>query len=183
MPHVFSLLEAAHHFERLAHGFPHACHQALEIAAQFVEAEAKRAIGTYKYGWRQLSPATQTDRVAHGFSANEPLMRTGEMRDSIEHCSSPTEARIGSNNDKAVWHELGTSRIPPRPFLANALHQNEKVIVKIVGQTVRDFLAAEQMNADFARLAIEAFRKISESLRGVADELRNDPDEPQHRRR
>jgi hypothetical protein len=180
---TLDLLAAAHHFHRLAEGFPHACHQALEIAAQFVENEAKRAIGTYKYGWPQLTPSTQADRVAHGFPANEPLLRTGEMRDSITHCSSPTEARIGSNNPKAIWHELGTAHVPPRPFLANALYQNDKVIVRIVGQTVRDFLAAEQMHHDFVHLAVEALRKIGESLRGIVEQLHEDPDEPKRRRR
>jgi hypothetical protein len=37
------------------------------------------------------------------------------MRDSIEWNSSGNEGHVGSNNDKAVWHELGTVKIPPSP--------------------------------------------------------------------
>jgi hypothetical protein len=40
---------------------------------------------------------------------NTPLLETGEMRASIEWNAEGNEGRVGSNNEKAVWHELGTS--------------------------------------------------------------------------
>src|SRR5580700_12227932 len=79
---------------------PAAQHAALERAAQLVEFEAKRVIGTYEYGWPLLADSTVARK-----SADSPLLETGEMRDSIQHNSSPTEAHIGSDNDKAVWQE------------------------------------------------------------------------------
>jgi phage gpG-like protein len=182
---LFSLLEAGIHFERLARGYPNACHQALELAARVVEAEAKRLIGGYeaKPRWPELTEATQADRVAHGYSANQPLLRSGELRDSIQHCSSPHEARVGSNLDRAVWHEMGTSRVPPRSFLASALHAKEKLIVRAIGETVRDYITSVNLDMEFIHLAIRAFEKILHSLHELGAELTSGGESDKRRRR
>lgn len=112
----------------------HENHEALEHAARIVEKEAKDVLGTYRYGWPQLAPSTQEDRERQGFPANEPLLRTGEMRDSIEHSSDQHEARIGSNNDVAVYQELGTRSIPPRPFLQGAMRAKTPEILEEIGR-------------------------------------------------
>jgi hypothetical protein len=52
-----------------------------------------------------------------------PLLETGEMRASIEWNAEGKEGHVGSNNDKAVWLELGTVRIPP--FLKGAAMRME----------------------------------------------------------
>ena len=54
---------------------------ALEVGAEMIEKEAKRPIGTYDAGWQPLAESTKRDRVAKGFAEDEPLLRTGEMRD------------------------------------------------------------------------------------------------------
>ena len=111
----------------------HAKHGALEHAAVIVETEAKRVIGTHDYNWPPLEQAT-IDRKKHG---DTPLLETGEMRDSIEHTVHQSEiehvAYIGSNNDKAVWQELGTSKIPPRSFLAGAAHHKIDEVLEVIG--------------------------------------------------
>jgi phage gpG-like protein len=109
---------------------------AMEKSAQIVEEEAKRVIGTYEYGWAPLAESTKADRRRQGFAEDEPLLRTGEMRDSIEHQSTAFEASIGSNNDKAVWQELGTSRIPPRSFLAGALQHKTEEVLDVIGREI-----------------------------------------------
>lgn len=116
--------------------FLEAQHHALEKSAQIVEEEAKRVIGTYDYGWPPLAESTKAERVALGFAADEPLLRTGELRGSIEHQANSFEARIGSNEDKAVWQELGTSRIPPRSFLAGALQHKVPEILEEIGREI-----------------------------------------------
>lgn len=106
----------------------HEKHKVLEETAQLVEDEAKRVIGTYDYGWPPLAPSTLAKK-----SADTPLLETGEMRDSIEHIVKNDEANIGSNNDKALWQELGTVNIPPRSFLGGALVHKREEVVKLVG--------------------------------------------------
>jgi phage gpG-like protein len=176
---VFSLLEAAEHFKRLAEDYPKACHAALEVAARFVEGEAKSVLGSYKYGWVALKPAT----IARKATGDSPLLETGELRASITHCSSPTEARVGSNFDRAVWHELGTRKIPPRPFLSEALRRSGKTVVRIIGLTIRDHLAATNLHSDFTRLAFEAVHRVAHELREAGESFVGQGDEDARRRR
>jgi hypothetical protein len=98
--------------------------------------EAKRVIGTYDYGWPQLAQATQDDRISKGYAENEPGLREGDMRDSIEHVSNSHDATIGSNDQKLVWFEVGTVNQPPRPVLQRALHERHEEVVHIVEQRV-----------------------------------------------
>jgi len=113
---------------------------ALDHAGGMVEREAERVLGTYDYGWPQLAPSTQARRAQAGFSPNEPLLVTHELRDSIHHQVNGTVTRmevdIGSDNPKAIWHELGTSHHPPRPFLMPALVHEEQAIVHAIGPIV-----------------------------------------------
>lgn len=111
----------------------------MERATSIVQDEAKRVIGTYDYGWPELAPSTQQSRVSQGFSANEPGLRTGEMRDSIEKTvhrpfGGHMEGEVGSNEDKLVYFELGTSKQPPRSVLMEAAVHVEKEVVKILGE-------------------------------------------------
>lgn len=109
----------------------HAIHHALEEAGEMVEKEAKRVIGTYDYNWVPLAPSTLAQK-----SADTPLLETGEMRESIEHTIQGHTAYVGSDNQKAVYHELGTSRIPARPFLQGALDHEIEEIVQRTGHRV-----------------------------------------------
>lgn len=143
--HEMSLAGFAAFATALGAELVHRRHKALEEAAKLVETEAKRVIGTYDYNWPPLAESTKRDRVAKGFAEDEPLLRTGEMRDSIEHTVTmktiaADEAQIGSNNDKAVWQELGTSHIPARSFLAGAAAHKEKEIVALLGHHVEQVL-------------------------------------------
>jgi HK97 gp10 family phage protein len=175
---VFSLLEAAAHFKHLGHTVHQANHAALEIAARIVEAEAKRLIGSHDAGWPALKPET----IARKTTGDSPLLETGELRDSITHSSSPTEARVGSNLDRAVWHELGTRTVPPRPFLSTALRNKEKVITRAVGEVIKDYLMAGRMEADLFSFALKALHKIAHELGEAAHDLLDEPDQDKHRK-
>ena len=113
------------------------CVQQLEEAAQIIETEAKRVIGTYEYGWEPLKPETIARKAA-----DTPLYETGEMRDSIEHYVDPDrlKAEVGSNNPKALWHELGTVTIPARSFLMGAAMRKETEIHELTGVTVHGLI-------------------------------------------
>src|ERR1700730_2629559 len=100
-------------------------------ACELVAAEAKRVLGTEGYGWPALSPATLAHKMQSGM-----LLETGELRGSIEWNSEGNEGHVGSNLDKAVWHEFGTSRTPPRSFLAGAAMAIEDKIHKMAARAV-----------------------------------------------
>jgi phage gpG-like protein len=104
--------------------------QALEKGAKIIEEEAKRVLGTDGYGWTPLS--THTVKTQPGM-----LLETGELHDSIEHqVVSKDLAYVGSNNDKAVWHEFGTKKIPPRSFLMGAAVAKTEEVGKAIGQHI-----------------------------------------------
>jgi HK97 gp10 family phage protein len=124
-----SLSAFAAHLTALTVHIEHARHESLEEAAKIVETEAKRVIGTYDYGWAPLAVSTLARKAA-----DTPLLETGEMRKSIGHRVGRDEAQVGSNSDKAVWHELGTSKAPPRPFLMGAATHKEEEVRSILGR-------------------------------------------------
>jgi HK97 gp10 family phage protein len=108
----------------------------LEKACQIVEDRAKAAIGTYEFGWPQLAQSTQEQRVAQGYSANNPLLRTGELRSSIGHYVDGDVGYVGTNDPNAKYHEFGTSKMPPRPFLGPAVDAAGPKIEKMAGRMV-----------------------------------------------
>lgn len=134
----FSLTEFAGLLTEMTVGLHVANHEALKHAGEIVEKEAKRVLGTYDYGWAPLAQST-IDRKANG---DTPLLETGEMRDSIgHHVDGARAVEIGSNNDKAVWHELGTEHIPARPFLMGALEHKGEEAAHVIGRMVYGYLA------------------------------------------
>ena len=97
-----------------------------EAVMVIVEAQAREVIGTYTYGWTPLAASTQADRVRQGYPADEPLLRTGALADSIHHMvedqGSVVQGLVWSGDLVALWQEMGTSRgIPPRSFLYGSL--------------------------------------------------------------
>src|ERR1700730_1625510 len=98
-------------------------HAAIAAACQMIADEARRVIGSYDYGWPSLAPSTLAKK-----SADTPLLESGAMRASIEWNASGNTGAVGSNSDIAVYQELGTSRIPPRPFLMGAAMEMEPKI-------------------------------------------------------
>lgn len=67
---------------------------------------------------------------------DKPWRRTGALHDSITATAAGLEAAVGSNDPAAAPQELGTSRIPPRPFLAPVAVERAQAIAKAIGQSV-----------------------------------------------
>lgn len=136
MKDLGELASAATFFAGLTIAVDEGQKHSLEEACKIVEAEAKHELGTYQGAagpfdaWPALAESTKAQRVAQGYSADEPGLRSGAMRDSIEHTViSHEEAEVGSNDDHLFWFELGTSKQPPRSVLGiAAIHSEEKVV-------------------------------------------------------
>jgi HK97 gp10 family phage protein len=116
-----------------------ALHHGLKRVAELVEKTAKSEIGHYNDAagpfpaWAELAPSTESRKAKMGYPADAPLLATGEMRDSIQHQVGGLEAEIGSNDDKMVYHEFGTSKMPARPVLGPAAFRNKRKIEQIIG--------------------------------------------------
>lgn len=126
---------------------------ALTEAAKFLQEKAKERFGHYQDGWNpamvselgikastaksdypSLQPSTQQERVRLGYTSDDPLLRDGTLRDSIEYQVYDKRACIGSNNKIMVWQELGTvggTHIPPRPVIFLTAFENGKEAVEI----------------------------------------------------
>lgn len=90
--------------------------------------------------WSPLAQATQTDRQERGFTADDPLLRSGDLQRNITMTPSPWNVVMGilretpTNDGRATfgevaqWMEFGTTRkgepwVPPRPFLGPTLFE------------------------------------------------------------
>jgi phage gpG-like protein len=113
--------------------------RSVTIAAKMIQREAWEAIGHYQLSagpfpaWAELADSTRAQRRHLGFSEDEPLLRSGELRASIQYSVMGYAAVIGSNSDVAVWQEIGTRRIPPRSFLGASAFRLSPDIATMIG--------------------------------------------------
>jgi HK97 gp10 family phage protein len=151
------------------HRLHEAENEALDVAAKMICDEAKHVIGTYEYDWPKLAESTQAERERKGYPANEPLLRTGAMRDSISYTITEPgkKALIGSPSDIAVYQELGTSTIPARPFLMPSViycqHKAEAAMGAIIGAA----LTGNSIEDEILRLAREALHHAEHAAEEV----------------
>ena len=112
---------------------------ALTEAADFLTKAAIGKFGSYQRkagpfpAWKPLADDTKIIRVKQGYSEDEPLLRTGETRDSVSNEVSDSEAVIGSTKQEMIYHELGTKTEPPRPVFGPVAFESKKQVMKIIG--------------------------------------------------
>lgn len=135
---MMSCAQFARHLERAAIRARNELDIPTEAVMVVVEAQAREVIGTYRLGWQELAAATQADRVAKGYPADEPLLRTGQLAASIEHkaelAPGGAEGLVYSEDKIALYQEIGTSRIPPRSFLYHTLVNSTPTISSAFGK-------------------------------------------------
>jgi len=116
-------------------------HEGLERCAKAIEKTAKNELGYYQdavgpfQDWAELAESTKADRIAHGFTENDPGKRSGKMQGSISHEVDGLTAYVGSEDQDLVYFEFGTSKQPPRPVLGPAVIHNKDKIIRIIGKT------------------------------------------------
>lgn len=117
-------------------------HRGLEKVAKIIERDAKSQIGHYQpevgpfQDWAPLAESTEKEKARLGYPANAPLLREGDLRESIEHEVQGQEAVVGSKSEIAEYQEFGTSTIPPRPFIGPAAFKNKEAIQHILGASL-----------------------------------------------
>jgi phage gpG-like protein len=145
-------------------------------ACEMVCAEAKRVIGEgYPY-WPALKPET----LAHKMM-NTPLLETGELRASIEWNAEGNEGHVGSNNDKAVWHELGTNKIPPRSFLAGAAMRMEHKVQAMAARAVMSVMAGKGLHGSEMAELLHFLKHAAHQIKEDVKEIFSDDEQERHR--
>jgi len=152
--HLPSLAAMALEVVALEAGMVPILHRGLEKIAGKIERTAKSEIGSYQPAvgpfdaWPELAESTEEDKAKQGYPAGAPLLRDGDLRDSYEHQTEGLVALIGSDDDVAVFHEFGTSKMPARPVLGPAAFRNKDVIQKLVGAAlVAGIVGEDQVHA------------------------------------
>jgi len=148
-----SIVDAMGRIERAAVEMEIMEHEVLEHAAKLIQKGAKAQIGHYlteddgKFGpWLPLAESTAEDKEKQGYAPpDNPLLRTGDMRDSIEYTVGGSEAAVGSNSDIALYQEMGTHgpgvgpsgfHVPPRSFLGSTAFREKDNIGKMIGYSM-----------------------------------------------
>lgn len=116
--------------------------ESFRVIVKEIEETAKEEIGIYQpaYGpfdaWSPLAESTKADRVRRGYSEDGPLLRSGELRDSIQSEVLRLAAIVGTKSDIGLWQEVGTAHIPPRPFIGPAYVRKIDPLMESVGRVI-----------------------------------------------
>ena len=136
---------------QLAEAF--AMHEGLKAVGEHVEAVAKWEIGFYQEAvgpfpaWEPLADSTEAEKARLGYQPDAPLLRDGDLRDSYGNEVEVLDAIIGSTSDIAVYQEIGTPTIPPRPVLGPAaLHSQEFIEATIGAAAVSGIIGSDRIH-------------------------------------
>lgn len=112
------------------------------VIVKEIEETAKEEIGVYQpayrpfEAWAPLAASTRADRVRQGYSEDEPLLRSGRLRDSIQSEVVGLAAIVGTKSEIGLWQEVGTDRIPPRPFIGPAYVRKIDPLMESIGLAI-----------------------------------------------
>ena len=110
----------------------------LEFEMKVLALEARELPGAGHPFWPPLAEVTEEEKARLGYGVPDPLLREGELRDGIEGGAEGSVGYLGNSDQKAVYHEIGTAKMPARPIYAYTLNHH---IPRLV--TVFDNLAVE----------------------------------------
>jgi HK97 gp10 family phage protein len=132
-----SLLAFSEHLLKAAAAEELAAHAIVKRAAAMVKKTARSEFGHYQpeigdyVAWAELADSTKSDRVREGWSENDPLLRSGELMDSVKTEVHGRTAVVGSESEIMLYMEVGTDKMPPRPVLGPAYLRNKERIHKV----------------------------------------------------
>jgi hypothetical protein len=112
------------------------------IIVKEIEETAKEEIGVYQpavgpfEAWAPLAESTKADRVRTGYTEDDPLERSGELKNSIESEVVGLAGIVGTKSEIGLWQEMGTDRIPPRPFIGPAYVRKIDPLMNAIGLAI-----------------------------------------------
>ncbi|WP_350260758.1 hypothetical protein AAF463_11345 [Pantoea sp. BJ2] len=112
------------------------------VIVKEIEETAKEEIGVYQpavgpfEAWAPLAESTKADRVRSGYTEDDPLLRSGELKNSIESEVLGLAAIVGTKSEIGLLQERGTDRIPPRPFIGPAYVRKIDPLMNAIGLAI-----------------------------------------------
>jgi hypothetical protein len=149
----------------------------IEKACKIVQKKAKAAIGKEHEEWAPLAESTVADKQHHGFAVPKPLLRSGELRDSIEYAVDGNEGCVGTDNKAAPFLEFGTSKMPPRSFLVSSAISSEDKIHRMAAAATIGALSGHGRGARDVREILHALHRVGHELKELGQDLLGDDDE------
>jgi hypothetical protein len=124
---------------------------ALREGAELVKVAARDCIGKYQPAkgdipaWAPLSAATQADRVSKGFMPDDPLLRTGALRDAIEirpvgddamlvGVFDPELETIAAAMEFGYFNVRANRVVPPRSFIRGTVSEQGGIVAALIGR-------------------------------------------------
>lgn len=109
----------------------------------------------------ELAEATQADREAKGYTANDPLLRDGALlRDSLEVDRGPNYVAVGSSEPVAMYHEYGyinarTGKpVPPRAAFREGLRNATPEAIEIAQEITGVNLGVAPLSARLTEISV-----------------------------
>ena len=141
---------------------------ALRDAGRIIQADAQARLGHYQDAagpfppWEELAEITKEERARLGYAPNDPLLRSGTLREHIELQFDGKEAAVGvpdvevgdgspenefrNIGEIAMAMELG-GHSPPRPFLGPAAFEKGHAAVAQMAVVLTDAVAGQRYNS------------------------------------
>ena len=130
----------ADHLDRVAARIPGALQREVKAMGTRMRDDAKAMLGHYQDNWPQLAERTMKERTRFGFTPDDPLLRSGQLRDLIQFEAGANgqgfigvkDGTITSPNGKsaaatlvAATMEWGSAdgRVPARPVYGRLEHR------------------------------------------------------------
>jgi HK97 gp10 family phage protein len=154
----------------------------VEKACKIIQAKAKSAIGKEHEEWVPLAESTITDKARHGFATPKPLLRSGELRDSIEYTVHGNEGCVGTDKKEAPFLEFGTSRMPARSFLVSSAIASEDKIHRTAAATTIAALSGHGHGARDVREMLHLLHRAGHALKELGEDLLGDDEDKETRR-
>lgn len=174
---VFNLLEFVAELPAIERDLHATGPKIVERACLIVQKKAKAAIGREHELWAPLADATIADKKSQGYPTPKPLLRTGELRDSIEYTVAGLEGAVGSDDPIAIFHELGTSRMPQRSFLVSSAISSEDKIARIAAAATVAALSGHGRHARDVREMLHLLHRAGHALKELSKDLLSDDEE------
>jgi hypothetical protein len=134
--------------------------QGLRAVTKSLLKDTREKFGEYQSGagpypdWMPLAEVTKNDRVRLGFPEDEPLLRTGDLRDSYYAEVDGLEGGVGSDEEKALAHEVGNplKNLPARSTLGIAFAENEQKLFELTGVSMEALIVAGNVTRSYSSM-------------------------------